>query len=490
MILLDDDSSKLLPSTQPTLRFPEPAAGRSSLSLPDYETSQAQQRPATHLRNPSKLPFPSHFDSRSRFWRAIFFALAIYVFLTVVIGIPLIVTKIILPKKQAPPNLQNLFLEDSDAAGPFLFGSDNMVMAASSIQCDAWDSTGFSNGLFTASVRRSLSPTGLFSVRSNATDEVLPRAGGSHNLTVAVNADASETHVLMDLTLSASSLQLRKAAHFCFSPTGTNRGYSIYMPQNIPLSDYLAFDIRVLFPQSSQLLTPTDMITYLPMFHQVIGPLSPHVRIANINIAGAGVDIDCDNLQADKIAVKTSFAAIKGTFSVSQSLALDNIEGPIYTNVTLVNDPTSGLATYIKADTGNSDLNVNITMASTSSGRTPHYNSNLRTFNGSLAVTMTHENSTPPAVVQLQVTNNQAPTKISLDSRFSGAYDLRSKLAAVRIKHPHMPSDWHVYTDTNSTSTVRGWAGWGMRPTDPNPSSDGKVTAVSSLSPIVLQLGT
>ncbi|KAJ7072112.1 hypothetical protein C8F01DRAFT_1102624 [Mycena amicta] len=492
-MILDDETaslSKLLPSTHPTLRLPEPVAGRSSVSLPDYETSQAQQWTAPEFRKPnSKLSFPTRFDTR--FWRGTFFALAIYVFLSVVIGIPVIVTRIALRKSRPPPNIQSLFLDDSNAAGPFLPGSDNMVMAASSTQCDTWDSMGYSNGLLTASVRRILSPTGLFSVRSNATDEVVPRSGGRHNLTVGINDDASETNVVMSMTLSASSTELRTAAHFCFTSSGAMRGYSVYMPQSLAPFDYLAFDIRVLFPQSPKLLTPTDLITYLPMFFHSIGSLGPRVRIAKHQYSRRRYCslIEAQDLHADKIAVKNSFAGITGTFNITQSLTLDNIEGPVHANVTLVNDPSTGLATYLVADTGNSDLTADVTMLSTSRSQTPHFNANVQTFNGSLTLNMTHDSTTPPASLMLQVGNNQAPSTISLDSKFTGSYDLRSKLAPVRIKHPHgMSANWHLYTDANSTSSARGWAGWGARPTHPGP-TDSQVKAVSSLSPIVLHLG-
>nr|GAT42655.1 predicted protein [Mycena chlorophos] len=497
MILLDDESgpaSKLLPSTYPTLRPPEPAAGRSSLSLPDYETSQAQQHgsaPSISSIRKSKLPFPNRFDSK--FWRGTFFALAIYVFLSVVIGIPIIVTRIAAQHKgYSPPNPQSLFLSDSNAAAPFLSGN-SQVMEASSTQCDVWDSTGFSNGLYTATVRRILPPYGLFSVRSNATDEVVPRSGGNNNLTVGINDDPTEVNVVMDMTLSTSTIELQQAAHFCFSPMGEMRGYSVYMPQNLAFHDYLAFDVRVLFPQSplTVLPMPTDFVTYLPMFMQAFSPLGQSVRLSSVNIAGAGVEIQCDDLQADKIAIRSSYAPIMGNFNVTQSLTLDNIEGYVLANVTLVNDPSTDLATYLVGDTGNNYLNANVTMVSTTATKTPYFNANLQTFNGSLDVNLVHAPTTPPASVMLTTSNSQGPTSISLDSKFAGGYDLRSKVAPVRVYYPHKntPKGWTVVSDANTSSTARGWTGFGPQPSSPV-MAQGLVTASSSLSPIALHLGT
>jgi hypothetical protein len=482
-------SAKLLRTSHPHLRLPEPAA-RSSVSLPSYEVSEAQQRSGlVHFPKPSKSPFPNRFDSR--FWRGTFFALAIYVFLSVVIGIPLIVTRIAARKSRAPPpNIQTLFLDDSDAAAPLNLGG-GQVMAAAAVSCDVWDDKSEGGGLFTASARRILNPSGLFSVRSNATDEVIPRPGGKHNLTVGVNDDATETHVVMQMTLTASSPELRSSAHFCFAPAGDMRGFSVYMPRNLSETDYLTFDIRVLFPQSPKLLTATNFVTYLPMFGQYFGPISGSMRISSYNIAGAGVEIVCDQLQADKILVRNSFAPISGSFNVTQSLTLDNVEGPIHTNVTLVNDPSTNLATYLILDTGNSDVKADVTLVGTSKSQKPRFNGNVQTFNGTILLNVDHDKATPSSAITLQTMNNLAETQIYMDNKFTGGYDLRSKLAPVRVAHPHgMPSEWNMVVDSNSTYITRGWAGWGDRPTNPNPSQDSKVSAVSSLAPILLHLGT
>ncbi|KAJ7497519.1 hypothetical protein FB451DRAFT_1211760 [Mycena latifolia] len=491
-MILDDEfdpgSSKLAPAPVPTLRLPEPVAGRAS-PLPDYETSQAQH--TVIFRKPS---FPNRFDSR--FWRATFFALAIYVFLSVVIGIPLIVTRIAARRPHPPPNIQSLFLDDGDQAAAPLNPAGGIMMAEASTECDEWDTVDSAVGsLFTTTVQHTLSPNGLISIRSNATDEVVPHPGGRHNLTVNINDDASATQAVLTVTLTTSSPKLREAVHMCFASTGGSRGLSVYFPRNLAPTDVLSFDIRLLFPQSSRTLTVSNLITYLPMFHQSFGYLSPAVRFQNVNIAGAGVDIICDSLQASKIVVKTSFASITGTFNVSQSLKLDNIEGSIYTNATLNNDPTQPLPTYMSLDTGNRDIVAGVTLVAPLNTKPPKYLADVKTFNGSLSLTVVHAAATLPASLGLQVDNNQAESRVSLDSKFSGLFDLRTKLAPITVDYSQVTTDpsgagrqWNFDLDSNSTSSTRGWLGWGMRPQDWNPATDSKVSIVSSLSPILLQL--
>jgi hypothetical protein len=108
MIILDEEPSSKLGSSDvsgPTLRFPERAAGRSTLTLPDYETSQAI---ANHnfgykqvVTRKVDVRYGFHKSSDSfvqihifdgRFWRATLYALLIYIALSLIVGIPIVVT--------------------------------------------------------------------------------------------------------------------------------------------------------------------------------------------------------------------------------------------------------------------------------------------------------------------------------------------------------------------------------------------------------------
>lgn len=99
MIIQEEDDllkSKDPLVTAPVLRYPERAAGRRRRPLsplPDYETSQALA--LNDLNNDSLITFnkppPKRRFIDSRSWRAGIAALAIYIILSIVIGIPLII---------------------------------------------------------------------------------------------------------------------------------------------------------------------------------------------------------------------------------------------------------------------------------------------------------------------------------------------------------------------------------------------------------------
>ncbi|KAJ7747357.1 hypothetical protein B0H16DRAFT_1555690 [Mycena metata] len=504
MILLDEvEGSSKLAAPAATLRRPETVAGRSASPLPDYETSQAQQHTAA-LESPTKPSFPKRFGSR--FWRVTFFALAIYVFLSVVIGIPVIVTQIAFRKAHTPPpvmqNLMTVFLADSNQAAPplnFPSSEGSMIMAESSTICDTWDSKTIAGSLYVATARHTLDAFGLLSVRSNATDEIIPHPGGMHNLTVGINDDRTETDVTLAVSLTSSSAALRERAHVCFAYNGTNRGVSVYLPDGLSPSDVLAFNIRLLFPHTSRVLTFTDLITYLPMFQQSFGYISPNIRIQNINVAGAGLNISCDSFQANKIAVSTSFASITGSFNATQSIKLDNINGPITSNVTLYNDPSTNLATYLAIDSGNSPITTYVTMVGPAKSLIkPMFNIGIQTFGGDLSANVGHDSKTPPAALQLYMSNNEALTHVQLDSKFMGIFDLRTKLGNVTLDservmdHGKDPTgagrSWGVALDAEASSLLRGWFGYGPRPKTYNPMMDGAVSVGSSLGQIVLEV--
>ncbi|KAJ7079123.1 hypothetical protein B0H15DRAFT_859176 [Mycena belliarum] len=496
MILLDEDDSgpsKLAAAPVPTLRLPEPVAGRSS-PLPDYETSQLEAQHTVIFRKPT---FPNRFDSR--FWRVTFFALAIYVFLSIIIGIPLIVTRIAARKAASPTlSIQSLFIDDGDETPPPLnLAASGIMMTEAAIACDKWDSTIKSGPLFVATAKHTLTPNGLIAIRSNATEDIVPHTGGRHNLTVDINSDPSAKQAVLTVTLTTSSVQLRQAVHMCFSSSGGSRGVSIYFPRYMAQTDVLSFDIRLLFPQSSQIRTVSNFITYLPMFHQSFGNLGPSIHFSNVNIAGAGMDVICDSLQANRITARTSFASLSGTFNVTQSLKLDNIEGPIFTSVTLYNNPSQLLPTYLGLDTGNGDLIADVTMTAPKSVHPPQYLALVGTFNGSLVLNVSHDVGMDPAALNMRVTNNQAPTKISLDSKFTGLFSLRTKLAPITLDYKQMQGlkdptgcgrQWSFDTDSNLTTSVQGWLGWGTRPKVWDPSTESQVMVSSSLSPVELQL--
>ena len=121
----------------------------------------------------------------------------------------------------------------------------------------------------------------------------------------------------------------------------------------------------------------------------------------------------------------------------------------------------------------------------------------MKTFNSTLKVTVTHDNSTPPSEFHLHAQNNLAESQITLDPKYEGTFNLQTKLASVNVKEQdvkHLVDPLgkdrlrHYQFDHTSTTRIFGWVGWGQRPTSTIHNHQGHVELVSSHSSVQLQL--
>jgi hypothetical protein len=506
MILLDPEDQqhdKLnLYVAGPTLRLPDAVAGRPSGLLPDYDSSQRQHNSVSSPTSStiSFRKYSLHNTVDSRFWRAMLYALAIYIALSVTVGVPLIVTNLAHNHKKGPP--------------PWA-GSDNAVSLSSPLvmvnsglfsmipfSCNMWNETYYENGLYYSSSSYSLDPLGSFSVRSSAwnTDQ---NTGTEVNgqLTVDINPDPSATSALFHLTTVSSSLDIRDECKICFSSNSSdvdNRGLSLYIPSNLTANGSLSFNITLLFPQSSSHLQLDKIVTYLPMFAQTIRSVSPQVILDKLVLEGMKLGIDVGSVWANEISVRNLIGPISGTFNASQSLKLDTVKGSISTHITVVQGPMRTRPTFFSLNTGESNITADVVLLSSpaSSSRAVNFIGHVKNFDASITLNVTHDDSTPPVPLDLRIENNQAPCNVSLDSKFSGNYDVSTKLAAATV---NLDSALHDYTGTgqrqispeiDTEAQKRGWVGWGDKPAHFNPRQQGQVILVSSLSPVTLSLGS
>jgi hypothetical protein len=99
--------------------------------------------------------------------------------------------------------------------------------------------------------------------------------------------------------------------------------------------------------------------------------------------------------------------------------------------------------------------------------------------------------------------NNLGPANVALDDRYQGTFEARTKFASARV-YEQYGSAGRVEADTPgtmveqrtkyvydhlSTSRISGWRGQGKRPRRRGDLGQGHVEVVSSLSPVMLQLG-
>ncbi|KAJ7595031.1 hypothetical protein C8J56DRAFT_822177 [Mycena floridula] len=501
MIILEDDEQPILRKkdnvASPTLRIPDQAtvSGRPTSVLPDYETSQAQHISPTPSSSTSSLP-PLKFRRRvvSRFWRAVGIALAIYVALSLAIGVPFIVKLLKAKHKLLSPPPSGAW----DGQTLMLVNSGLLPMDAST-RCDDWDS--MTDGpLYTSTATHSFDKSGSLLIRSNVTSP--DTTGITGNLSVSYNTDPSASSIIFSVSFHSSTVDLRTRSHACFSTDGSDRGLTVYLPDNVPSTDRLDVSINVLFPQAAKPYVMQDFATILPLFSHNIGTLDKTIFQA-VTIQGGGADIICESLQATMTSVRGWSASLKGTFNVTKSLKLDNIEGPILANIILGredsgdddDDDDDCPPTIFDLGTGNDLLDANVTLLAPGP-KVHHFVGDVSNFGAPISLNVVHDRSTPASPTQLRVYNNQAETNVTMDHKYFGAFDVQTKLSAMTVKHSEDPSadptgQKRIRTlkvDPSSPIRTRGWIGWGARPMIWDP-SQGMVTVVSSLSPVLLRLG-
>ncbi|KAF9010510.1 hypothetical protein BDQ17DRAFT_1346349 [Cyathus striatus] len=492
MILLDelDQKPKHDSFSSPTLRHPQRAYARTASPLPDYDTSQAYQKlltkPAARKR------------SNSKFWKAVLYAFLVYLILTIAIAVPLIVLK----TRRASnvswgsdyPN--SLWASDNSNYPVPLPPSASVYMPLpTNLTCNAWvppeHPSDTSSDLNTYSIKYSLPPTGLITIRSNVTTDIGDRTGTFRgNLSVNVSKSSNISDVTFDIQIQYSGTTLPPGTHVCFADKGSYRGVSIYLPEDFTHhTDFLTIDINVEFPKSTPPSSVDTFLTYLPSFSQTFGDLRKQ-RFDQVAIEGSGRDIECEFLRAPQITVKNLLASIKGTYNVTDTLTLDTLKGAINANITLAKPPARLKPTYLNLDTGYDEIDARITL--TSPGEPTHTNSpsyitQAKTFNGRMQLTVVHDESCAPMPYQLFVRNNLANTTVILDSKFEGTFMAQSKLGDVNIIG--VPADSNgddgtrtLQYDNSSPSPTAANGQIGRE----EQTSSGYVEIVSSLGPITL----
>ncbi|KAG5648615.1 hypothetical protein DXG03_003226 [Asterophora parasitica] len=504
MIILDEEDqqrSKELNdpfNAGPTLRFPEKAALRSESPLPDYETSEARQKLIARARSSRKVVDP-------RLWRAILIAFGIYVLLSIVIGVPIILVKRQQQEDTAinfgPPSWAN----DPDTGTAISISGANVWALEDTAKCE-WDYIGsYGPSSFSANIQHTLNFSGSFYIRSNVSTITANSSYSNGHLIVDINPDKSATKIVFKVDAYASTEELLRQTSACFVDSGNNRGLSVFVSRPLRNSDFVRFNIEILLPSNKKRTNILEnFVTYLPWFSHSFGDLENHLLFKNLIIEGAGLPVNAKSLKGSKLSVKNAYADIIGSYHATTSLSLDGIKGDIDANVTLEHLSTAISPTTLSLDTGDGGIDARITLVAPSTRPPPHnspyiFVADIRTFNGPLNIRATNEKTTPPTPLQFTLQNPDGDTNLILDQNYEGTYNVQSKLGKVSVRKPYFPPSMDplgqrrsraYQTEQQGSNQVYGWVGWGRRPMYGDGVIQGQVKVTTSLSPILLQLGS
>lgn len=130
--------------------------------------------------------------------------------------------------------------------------------------------------------------------------------------------------------------------------------------------------------------------------------------------------------------------------------------------------------------------------------KAPAFGLQVRNFNGPTNLTFAYAKNMPNTTMLLRAQNNLAPTVVTLDPRYQGAFSVKTKMDQVTIQDHTTEADNPTgsqklrtlqYTQTAS-DTVSGWAGWGGQPMRASKQQQSTIDIFSALSPVLLNFGS
>ncbi|TBU56370.1 hypothetical protein BD310DRAFT_882682 [Dichomitus squalens] len=458
MILLDgldkqdgQPSSKLVAEASPSI-IPVARVHTPTPSLPDYEASQAQLRPTTESYSEIKKKR----TRRRKCKRITIIVLAAYFVLTTVIGIPIIVVKA-KQKLKVKSNPYTSWGADTTPVPPKSVQLGHTPLRISAAKsCNTWNVKDRPDGPLLMSqleyhipVNASVFLSTNITYANNAT--YLDHFTGS--LLVAVNDDVSVSDGVVYVTMHHTNKGVGNATNVCLMETNSGNGVYIFAPTNLDTSDALNFNVTLLLPQNGT--SPRNiesLMCHLPHFQHTYQQLDPKITFNNVVLGGALSGVYVESLQANSATVKASAAEVRGWFKVASQLSLETVSAPINAEVDLFND--GGAPTFMTVTTGNSPLNVNVTLhapppANYSSADAdddddddgpppppppgPQFVTYAETFNAPLNVAVVHASDSPVANMRLRAVNNIGTASVSLDSRYEGTFDVNTMFAQANV---------------------------------------------------------
>ncbi|KAF8274459.1 hypothetical protein EI94DRAFT_1713487 [Lactarius quietus] len=324
------------------------------------------------------------------------------------------------------------------------------------------------------------------------------------SLRVDMNPDKNVSGIVLVASTRSSSFQLLNASSVCLTNFQNTTEVMIHIPdreQSHP--DTMDMNLQLLLPWGPAPVDFKIFATHLPMFNQSFGDLEPYVAFRKFELADSNSAVTVGSVRASSIVIQTSGAEISGNFSASDNILLDTINGAIYANVYLLNNRKSKKPTKLTLETGNGPIVAQVDLQI---DERPYFNmpkrlnfmTMFKTFNAPMNVSIAHVAGSEPARLGLKAENTQGAMAVTLDSAYSGLFELRTKAAttlvqetpaALGVTDPSLDAEQELHFSHISSEWTHGWIGGERRPEESHHHHDGnRVKLVNSLSPIELRL--
>ncbi|KAF8578716.1 hypothetical protein K439DRAFT_456139 [Ramaria rubella] len=452
MIILDSpsDPQKRRLSSRSASSFSDVDSVRNS-HPPSYRSTGSTRSLQPMLdSDPPQSSFPSKPQKADkRFWRVLFYALAVYAVVSIAVAVPYFVihnkstTSTTPYQRMKPPDMSG----DPVPSGVPVVPVDVPSADGTVLGCNVWDYThdyGYPNNLQYSRL--------TYCLPHNSTNIWLHALGGgerfvSGQFTVKLNPDEDEDDYMVDvlLTYNVDDVDARNSSAICLMQDHDKWGVGIYTPPG-SLNHSLDYQITLLVPSALGPLTLPQFTTYLPWFSHSFNDLNNTLVFGDVEVSGIASSVD-GTIFGETVNVTTSQAAITGNYRASKTLILQTSYAKIDTNITLGSTvgqeyPTSLM---MRSSEGPFSATVNLSSSGTNSssltssnmlvGRDtrPQYSTSVTCDDSPVTLIFRHDDSVDFSDLDVQVNTTLNRAVVLLDSKFEGTFDLYSTNGSVIV---------------------------------------------------------
>jgi hypothetical protein len=239
----------------------------------------------------------------------------------------------------------------------------------------------------------------------------------------------SSDDIAVDINVRFWTEEALEQANVCTLRREVGHGIGIFTPTERHRGrrhDELRFHISVRFPKSSEI---KDLKTFLPLFTHYFPKTD--VRFKALSVHSANFPIFAESLLVESGKVRTSNSAIKGNFTVTNSLEITTSNAPIVVNVTM-NNAEKENPTKLFVQTSNAPLKSNLALISTSSrGTGGQFIVETLTSNSPLVVKFPY--AAIDSVLHLSAKTSNSPAFVELNPAYEGTFSLTTSIFRPRV---------------------------------------------------------
>ncbi|KAG9006771.1 hypothetical protein FRB94_000455 [Tulasnella sp. JGI-2019a] len=353
--------------------------------------------------------------------------------------------------------------------------------------CNAWsnpspfsrrtssNSSANSTPTYTTSLQYNLSQNNTFNEAMFVFINAGQYAASSGTLTVVSNDGLAAP--VVDVTMKYRTADGRNSSYVCLMTTYNGVGLGLYT-SNTAANEHPSYDITLQLPGSTFI---SGLSTNLAYFTQTIGRRNTIFtsELGLLSLAGpfSPIFVNGVNVTAQNVEAITSFSAIYGDFTTSQSLTLSTSQAAINVNVSLIRTAGESVPVALTLTTQDAIVQSNIFLMATQDSlstntSSPDFVITATSGKAPVSLAIRHDPQSVPSRVAVSASTKYAPVAVSLDALYEGSFSVMSDVGVSMDRDDTtdptgMNRDRQCVLSQNTNNDIEGSIYWGAGVPDP-----------------------